>query len=186
MYLKISPLYCGTDRPQNGDPNTAIQIFVGIADNAKLCFNAGIIYLQLNQLNEVWLSKQALECVFLCGRVCSPTACAPLCPVAVQAIDMFTQSVDYDPYLAVSFFHRGLCYYFLGDFNSACSDYSAAIDRLRANTFIDYTQLRLEYKMYRAEVLFNRALALDQLGQVRCSKVVLGFEGACVRFGLFP
>ncbi|KAI9207902.1 uncharacterized protein BJ171DRAFT_565649 [Polychytrium aggregatum] len=82
-----------------------------------------------------------------------------------MAIDALTRSVACDPYLAVSLFQRGTCFYNQGLFRDAVQDFTAAYSNMRGNQDIDYTQLGLGFKLYAAHILFNRGLAYVGLQQ---------------------
>lgn len=45
-----------------------------------------------------------------------------------EAMEVYTQSIKFDPKQADYFNNRGLCFYFLKDYERACSDFSSAID----------------------------------------------------------
>ena len=83
-----------------------------------------------------------------------------------QAIEYLTEAVETDEYLAVGFFMRSVVGYMNRDYEGAVADASMALDRLRSNNFIDYKQLGLDFKLFRCEVVFNRALAYDALGRI--------------------
>ncbi|KAI8799709.1 hypothetical protein BJ742DRAFT_781097 [Cladochytrium replicatum] len=79
------------------------------------------------------------------------------------AIQIYTRALRADPYLAVAYFQRAYSYFILDDYNSAYDDFSQALDLLLDNDAIDYTQMGLKYQLYRCEILFNRAMSLQQL-----------------------
>lgn len=81
-----------------------------------------------------------------------------------SAISSFTKAVKLDNYLSIAYFQRGVSYMHLLDNESAFEDFNDAILYLRGNRFIDYTQLGLEFRLQASEILYNRALALFNLG----------------------
>lgn len=46
----------------------------------------------------------------------------------------------------------------LGEFTEAMANFNEALLYLRGNTYIDYDQLGLKFKLFSCEVLFNRGL----------------------------
>ena len=83
-----------------------------------------------------------------------------------KAMEYMTEAVETDEYLAVGFFMRSVICYYNGDYDGCVADAAMALDRLRANNFIDYKQLGLEFKLHRCEVIFNRALGYDAMGRI--------------------
>ncbi|KAJ3089856.1 hypothetical protein HK102_005313 [Quaeritorhiza haematococci] len=77
---------------------------------------------------------------------------------------MFTRATRQDPYLAVAYFQRAYSHFMLDEYTLAEEDYSLALELLLENDAIDYTQVGLKYRLYRCEVLFNRAMCRHQLG----------------------
>jgi len=66
--------------------------------------------------------------------------------------------VRLDQYLAVSYFQQGVSNFLVGDFEEALANFNDTLLYLRGNTFIDYEQLGLKFKLYSCEALFNRGL----------------------------
>ncbi|KAJ2743196.1 hypothetical protein GGI20_003923 [Coemansia sp. BCRC 34301] len=83
------------------------------------------------------------------------------------AIEAYDQALKLDQYLVVAFFQRGVAKMIQQHNPEAMDDFNNALKFLRDNEFIDYTQLGLDYKVYRCEVLYNRALCYFCLGQER-------------------
>ncbi|XP_020837448.1 NADPH oxidase activator 1 [Phascolarctos cinereus] len=99
------------------------------------------------------------------SKICFNMSCVLLLTgnpeAALQALD---QTVTKDSCLAVGFFLRGMVHFQLERFPEALSDYVQALVNLRNNTFIDYKQLGLRYKLQAWEVLYNMAAVQCQLG----------------------
>lgn len=70
-----------------------------------------------------------------------------------------------DQYLAVAYFQQGVSNFLVGDFEEALANFNDTLLYLRGNTFIDYDQLGLKFKLYSCEVLFNRGLCYIYLQQ---------------------
>ncbi|KAJ3119610.1 hypothetical protein HK098_005301 [Nowakowskiella sp. JEL0407] len=81
-----------------------------------------------------------------------------------NAIQLYTDALRVDPYLAVAYYQRGYCYFLVDDYRNSYEDYSQALELLLENDAIDYNQLGLKYQLYRCELLFNRAMSLQQMG----------------------
>ena len=70
-----------------------------------------------------------------------------------------------DQYLAVAYFQQGVSNFLVGDFEEALANFNDTLLYLRGNTFINYEQLGLKFKLYSCEVLFNRGLCYMYLQQ---------------------
>lgn len=70
-----------------------------------------------------------------------------------------------DQYLAVAYFQQGVSNFLVGDFEEALANFNDTLLYLRGNTYIDYEQLGLKFKLYSCEVLFNRGLCYIYLQQ---------------------
>ena len=70
-----------------------------------------------------------------------------------------------DQYLAVAYFQQGVSNFLVGDFEEALANFNDTLLYLRGNTYIDYDQLGLKFKLYSCEVLFNRGLCYIYLQQ---------------------
>ena len=53
----------------------------------------------------------------------------------------------------------------VGDFEEALANFNDTLLYLRGNTYIDYEQLGLKFKLFSCEVLFNRGLCYIYLQQ---------------------
>ncbi|KAJ1563402.1 hypothetical protein HK405_002164, partial [Cladochytrium tenue] len=79
-------------------------------------------------------------------------------------IESLTLAVQCDPYLAVAYFQRGNLFFAQDLIGEAIADYNDALSYLRENLLIDYTQLGLPYKLFSAEISFNRGLCFAAMG----------------------
>jgi hypothetical protein len=79
-----------------------------------------------------------------------------------SALKCFNASIEADPYFLIALFQRGNCYFSTSRLQEAANDYNQILNRLTDS--MDYTQLGIEYELYRAEVLFNRSLCYMGLG----------------------
>lgn len=80
-----------------------------------------------------------------------------------------------DHYLAVSYFQQGVSNFLVGDFEEALVNFNDALKFLRGNTFIDYDQLGLKFKLFSCEVLFNRGLCYIYMGQMETGLADLSY-----------
>ena len=65
------------------------------------------------------------------------------------------------------YFQRGVSNFLLTRYDAACNDFSSALLYIRGNQFINYEQLGLKFKLFSAEVLFNRSLTQIYMGQLQ-------------------
>lgn len=82
-----------------------------------------------------------------------------------EAANIFGKSVRCDPFLAVSYFMRGVSCHLKNDLSNAVIHYDEAIQALRGHEYIDYKQLGMDYKLLLCEILFNKALCLAKSGR---------------------
>ncbi|KAI0645325.1 hypothetical protein C8Q79DRAFT_971067 [Trametes meyenii] len=80
------------------------------------------------------------------------------------AVEQFTAATELDQYLAVAYFQCGVSNFLLARYDAAYADFSNALLYLRGNAFINYEQLGLKFKLFAAEVLFNRGLTQIYMG----------------------
>ncbi|PVG02938.1 hypothetical protein CPB86DRAFT_779815 [Serendipita vermifera] len=80
------------------------------------------------------------------------------------AVEQFIGATELDQYLAVAYFQCGVSNFLLGKYNVAFDDFDKALLYLRQNQAINYEQLGLQFRLYSAEVLFNKGLCLIYLG----------------------
>ncbi|KAH9889550.1 hypothetical protein C8Q73DRAFT_708050 [Cubamyces lactineus] len=83
------------------------------------------------------------------------------------AVEQFTAATELDQYLAVAYFQCGVSNFLLTRYDAAYNDFSSALLYLRGNQFINYEQLGLKFKLYSAEVLFNRGLTQIYMGNMQ-------------------
>ncbi|KKK23064.1 hypothetical protein AOCH_005449 [Aspergillus ochraceoroseus] len=83
-----------------------------------------------------------------------------------KAVQCFQSAVSLDQYLAIAYFQEGVSNFLLGDFEEALANFNDTLLYLRGNTFIDYEQLGLKFRLYSCEVLFNRGLCYIYLRQM--------------------
>jgi len=81
------------------------------------------------------------------------------------AVKHFQLATDADPYLAVAYFQCGVSNFLLQRFHLACKDFEDSLLYLRGNQSINYEQLGLKFKLYSAEVMFNKGLSQIYLGK---------------------
>lgn len=82
-----------------------------------------------------------------------------------RAVECYQRAIKLDQYLAVAYFQQGVSNFLLGDFEEALANFNDTLLYLRGNTYIDYDQLGLKFKLYSCEVLFNRGLCYIYLQQ---------------------
>ncbi|KAL7413514.1 hypothetical protein BDY24DRAFT_388793 [Mrakia frigida] len=80
------------------------------------------------------------------------------------AVELFNAATSLDQYLAVAYHQAGVSNFLLGRFEFAMRDFEEALLYLRGNEAINYEQLGLAFKLFSAEVLFNRGLCSINLG----------------------
>lgn len=75
------------------------------------------------------------------------------------AVEQFHSATEADQYLAIAYFQCGVSNFLLGRYELAHSDFDEALLYLRGNQAINYEQLGLKFKLFSAEVLFNKGLS---------------------------
>ncbi len=80
-----------------------------------------------------------------------------------------------DHYLAVAYFQQGVSNFLIGDFEEALANFNDTLKFLRGNTFIDYEQLGLKFKLFSCEVLFNRGLSYVYMSQIETGLADLNY-----------
>lgn len=80
-------------------------------------------------------------------------------------MECYQRAIKLDQYLAVAYFQQGVSNFLVGDFEEALANFNDTLLYLRGNTYIDYEQLGLKFKLYSCEVLFNRGLCYVYLQQ---------------------
>ena len=134
----------------------------GIADSSKILTNMGLIYATLGEHE--------------------------------TAVENFNAATSLDQYLAVAYFQCGVSNFLLARYELALKDFEEALLYLRGNqamlvpcdcfplwiftpSFSNYEQLGLKFKLYSAEVLFNKGLSQVYLG--RANEGLQDMEVAC-------
>lgn len=82
-----------------------------------------------------------------------------------KQVECYQGAIRLDQYLAVAYFQQGVSNFLMGDFEEALANFNDTLLYLRGNTYIDYEQLGLKFKLYSCEVLFNRGLCYIYLQQ---------------------
>lgn len=82
------------------------------------------------------------------------------------AVEQFIAATQLDLYLAVAYFQCGVSNFLLTRYDLAYKDFDEALLYLRGNQSINYEQLGLKFKLFSAEVLFNKGLALIYMGRL--------------------
>ncbi|KAJ7144609.1 hypothetical protein C8R44DRAFT_579090, partial [Mycena epipterygia] len=77
-----------------------------------------------------------------------------------KALRRFTDATAKDPYLAISYFQRGVSHFLLERYRPASRDFKSAWLLLRGN------QLGLRFRLFASEVLFNLGLSRIRLGRM--------------------
>ncbi|TIC11270.1 hypothetical protein E3Q11_02507 [Wallemia mellicola] len=81
------------------------------------------------------------------------------------ATELFNSALRIDPYFAIAHYQSGVCNFMRGRYEHARSDYEASQKQLRGNSFIDYAQLGLAYKLENTNIDFNIALTYYYSGR---------------------
>ncbi|KAG6889114.1 hypothetical protein C0995_003683 [Termitomyces sp. Mi166 len=83
------------------------------------------------------------------------------------AVGRFAEATSLDQYLAVAYFQCGVSNFLLTRYDLAYKDFEDAFLYLRGNQDINYEQLGLKFRLYSAEVLFNKGLSQVYLGRMQ-------------------
>ena len=67
----------------------------------------------------------------------------------------------------MAYFQQGVSNFLVGDFEEALANFNDTLRLLRGNTYINYEQLGLNFKLFSCEVLFNRGLSSIYMGQIQ-------------------
>lgn len=92
-----------------------------------------------------------------------------------QQVECYQRAVRLDHYLAVAYFQQGVSNFLVADFEEALANFNDTLKFLRGNTFIDYDQLGLKFKLFSCEVLFNRGLSYIYMGQIQTGLADLNY-----------
>ncbi|TFK45571.1 hypothetical protein OE88DRAFT_1669075 [Heliocybe sulcata] len=82
------------------------------------------------------------------------------------AVEQFIAATQLDQYLAVAYFQCGVSNFLLARYDLAFKDFEEALLFLRGNQAINYEQIGLKFKLFSAEVLFNKGLSQIYMGRV--------------------
>ncbi|KAK7045663.1 hypothetical protein VNI00_007496 [Paramarasmius palmivorus] len=82
------------------------------------------------------------------------------------AVEKFIEATGLDTYLAVAYFQCGVSNFLLARYDLAYKDFEEALLYLRGNQAINYEQLGLKFRLFSAEVLFNKGLSQIYLGRM--------------------
>ncbi|KAF5386269.1 hypothetical protein D9615_002300 [Tricholomella constricta] len=83
------------------------------------------------------------------------------------AVERFIEATSLDQYLAVAYFQCGVSNFLLTRYELAYKDFEEAFLYLRGNQDINYEQLGLKFRLFSAEVLFNKGLSQVYLGRMQ-------------------
>lgn len=75
----------------------------------------------------------------------------------------------------MAYFQQGVSNFLIGDFEEALANFNDTLKFLRGNTFIDYEQLGLKFKLFSCEVLFNRGLSYVYMSQIETGLADLNY-----------
>jgi len=84
-----------------------------------------------------------------------------------MAIEKFTEATNLDQFLAVAYFQWGVSNFLLNKFQRAFDNFDDALYHLRGNQDINYEQLGLKFRLYAAEVVFNKGICQIYMGRVQ-------------------
>lgn len=80
------------------------------------------------------------------------------------AVQQFMAATSLDPFLAIAHFQCGVSNFLLNRYDDALQNFEEALLYLRGNQAINYEQIGLKFKLFSAEVLFNKGLSHIYLG----------------------
>lgn len=83
------------------------------------------------------------------------------------AVERFIEATNLDQYLAVAYFQCGVSNFLLARYELAAKDFEEALLYLRGNQAINYEQLGLKFRLFSAEVLFNKGLSQIYMGRAQ-------------------
>jgi len=83
------------------------------------------------------------------------------------AVEHFKKAIKLDQYLAVAYFQCGVSNFLLENYVDAHQNFGEALLYLRGNRFINYEQLGLNFRLFSAEVLFNKGLSLVYMNRLQ-------------------
>ncbi|KAH0829218.1 hypothetical protein J3R83DRAFT_2781 [Lanmaoa asiatica] len=80
------------------------------------------------------------------------------------AVEHFVAATNLDSYLAIAHFQCGVSNFLLERYDLALLNFEDAYLYLRGNEAINYEQIGLKFKLFSAEIMFNKGLARMNLG----------------------
>ncbi|KAJ3246808.1 hypothetical protein HDU78_006115 [Chytriomyces hyalinus] len=83
-----------------------------------------------------------------------------------QAIAALSKAIACDKYMAIAYYVRGILFFRRDFFVEAIADFSDALETMRSNLIIDYTQLGMAHKLHAFEIAFNRGLCYSAKGNM--------------------
>lgn len=89
------------------------------------------------------------------------------------AVEQFIAATQLDQFLAVAYFQCGVSNFLLQRYDLAFRDFDSALLHLRGNENINYEQLGLKFKLYSAEVLFNKGLCQVYMGEIDAGLAIM-------------
>ncbi|KAI8902613.1 hypothetical protein BC833DRAFT_572686 [Globomyces pollinis-pini] len=92
---------------------------------------------------------------------------------------MYTRAIEADPYMAISYFQRANALFYVGELDDALLSYQKCLKLLLNNDYIDYTQLGMNFKLYRCEIVFNVALCFERLGEIAKADDCIAKASSC-------
>ena len=145
----------------NNEFGESLKVFDNISDTSKILFNCGVIHATVGEHDKA-----------VSGLMSRP-GCKQC--LTQRQVECYQRAVKLDNYLAVAYFQQGVSNFLVGDFEEALANFNDTLLYLRGNTFIDYEQLGLKFKLFSCEVLFNRGLCYIYLQQMEAGMADLGF-----------
>ncbi|TPX64712.1 hypothetical protein CcCBS67573_g08335 [Chytriomyces confervae] len=83
-----------------------------------------------------------------------------------QAIAALSKAIACDKYMAIAYYVRGILFFRRDFFAEAIADFSDALENMRSNLVIDYTQIGMAHKLHAFEIAFNRGLCYSANGKM--------------------
>ncbi|KAJ7446554.1 hypothetical protein FB451DRAFT_1291575 [Mycena latifolia] len=83
------------------------------------------------------------------------------------AIERFLEATRRESHLAIAYFQCGVSHFMIARYQLAYQDFTTTLQYLQGNSEINYEPLGLNFRLFAAEVLFNRGLSLIHLGRGR-------------------
>ncbi|KAL0071179.1 hypothetical protein AAF712_001741 [Marasmius tenuissimus] len=90
-----------------------------------------------------------------------------------NALKQYTTAITRDSYLALAYFERGVSYYKTGKLGEAEADFCTAEVMMKGKPSWLYSAAGLEFTLFSAEILFNKALVLVKSGREQEAMTIL-------------